>query len=85
MSIRLFFDLCSSTKLHLVQRRHTSHRGYLGFNGICYDIGNYGHWWSSTERSAYIAWCRFLIYSSGNSYRGYDDVQKGLSVRCVKD
>ncbi|MFN5182672.1 MAG: fibrobacter succinogenes major paralogous domain-containing protein [Bacteroidota bacterium] len=48
-------------------------------------IGKYGYWWSSTENDTGSAWYRYLDYDNGNVRRNYFDLQKGLSVRCLRD
>ena len=54
-------------------------------NGSFYDVGYSGFWWSSTEYDAGSAWSRGLDYTLGEVLRGYEDKQKGLAVRCLKD
>ncbi len=59
--------------------------GYRINNGLFYDIGNYGYWWSSTQGSSNYAWYRELNYSNADVYRYFSDKQIALSVRCVRD
>ena|GEM_PF-2443118 len=59
--------------------------GYGITDGSFYDVGNYGGWWSATERDADYVW-----YLDVFNFRGYmrrDLRNKGilLSVRCLKD
>jgi uncharacterized protein (TIGR02145 family) len=50
-----------------------------------YRIGNYGHWWSATEGSTNLIWCRYVFYGYSNVARGNGYKDYGFSVRCVKD
>jgi uncharacterized protein (TIGR02145 family) len=53
--------------------------GCRSYNGLFYDIGYRGNWWSATE-----AWGRVLIYDYG-IYRYGEAKSSGLSVRLVRD
>ena len=55
------------------------------YNGLFYDIGSFGYWWSSSEFVTWGAWSRYMGNdgSSGNSYDRYE--QDGFSVRCIKN
>jgi uncharacterized protein (TIGR02145 family) len=55
------------------------------YNGIFYDIGSHGHWWSATEHETERAWLWFI--SSYSSKIGRYDFYKefGFSTRCIKD
>ena len=59
--------------------------GGRGRNGWFFDIGTYGHWWSSTKSNKTFAWERFLT----NDYSAFNriDYDKGFgySLRCIKD
>ena len=59
--------------------------GYRDSDGTFDSIGYYGYWWSATESSTNIAWCRGLDYD--NSYVGrYNNIKScGFSVRCLRD
>ncbi len=58
-------------------------RAYLG--GY-YNVGNYAHFWSSTENSSNYAWNRLLSYSKSEVNRSnYFNKEIGFSVRCVRD
>jgi len=59
--------------------------GYRNHYGICYDIGNYGYWWSSTELSATSAYYRHMSYGNSYVYRNYLAKDYGFSVRCLRD
>lgn len=54
-------------------------------DGTFGNIGDYCHWWSSTEGGAGRAWARTILYDGSNVYR--DDVYEtsGFSVRCIRD
>lgn len=59
-----------------------------GFNsemGNSVAIGSLVYWWSSTESSTTLAWCRNLDYTSGVAYRPEYLKNYGFSVRCLKD
>ena len=49
------------------------------------DLGKFGYWWSSTERSQASAWIRGLAYNDQSAYREGLDKRQGLSVRCLRD
>jgi uncharacterized protein (TIGR02145 family) len=54
--------------------------------GGSYDnVGSYGSWWSSTERSTDYAWCRALSAIKDDAYISEDNKRSGLSVRCLRD
>ncbi|MDA9755830.1 fibrobacter succinogenes major paralogous domain-containing protein [Flavobacteriales bacterium] len=57
--------------------------GYRFFNGVFYDAGNYGIWWSSSP-SGSSAWSRYVNYT-GDFFRNNDVQRNGYSVRCVRD
>ena len=60
--------------------------GYRYYSGGTFSsIGNYGHWWSSTEYDEGIAWDVRLQY--GGSDISMDGFHKktGLSCRCIRD
>jgi hypothetical protein len=59
--------------------------GFRYDSGTFYNIGNYGYWWSSTEGGTYYAWYRILGYGYGYVNGYYDDKERGLSVRCLRD
>ncbi len=48
-------------------------------------IGQYGHWWISTENSSNNAWLHRLDYNNASEYSFYEGKELGLSVRCVRD
>ena len=49
------------------------------------DIGNYGHWWSSSQDGPNFAWKRSLLYLNGRVNRGGSRKESGFSVRCLRD
>ncbi len=59
------------------------HRGYG--DGTFGYIGEYGHWWSSTEINDYSAYRRNLYYDSEGLYRDGSGKGSGISVRLVRD
>ena len=70
----------------------TNESGFTGYpggghgnNGPIDLIGNYGHWWSSTEEGTSNVWCRGL--GSNGSYVSRISLgkQSGFSVRCLRD
>ena len=48
-------------------------------------IGNYGHFWSSTEDGSPSAWGRGLASNYITIARSSDDKSYGFSVRCIRD
>jgi uncharacterized protein (TIGR02145 family) len=55
------------------------------FDGTFWGIGQFGNWWSSTEKSTGIAWLRNLHSSDGGLYRDNWPEGSGFSVRCIKN
>ena len=58
--------------------------GYRFTDGISYDVGLTGNWWSSTEDNPF-AFYRFLFYPHGHIFKYISFKQGGLSVRCLRD
>jgi uncharacterized protein (TIGR02145 family) len=54
-------------------------------NGIFFDLGIYGYFWTSTEHSTLTAWCLRLFYANDLIYPVPAGKNPGLSVRCLKD
>ena len=54
-------------------------------NGLFYEAGTYGYWWSATEYSSTHAYGRFLGYGSAEVGRNNYVKSDGFSVRCIKD
>lgn len=59
--------------------------GLRNIFGSCYNIGNDGYWWSSTENSSTLAWSRSQGSYFGDSHRNDLSKADGLSVRCLRD
>lgn len=59
--------------------------GTRSFDGIFDGIGNYGHWWSATEKNQTYAWYRALYNNSASLYREGYSKKSGFSVRIFKD
>ena len=59
--------------------------GFRNYIGSFNDVGLSGYWWSSTQNSPTIAWCRALGYNDGSVSRGNGVKQDGFSVRCLRD
>jgi uncharacterized protein (TIGR02145 family) len=59
--------------------------GSRSFDGIFYDTGIMGYWWSTTEQAASYAWMRHLYYNSPAISDCYFAKRCGFSVRCIKD
>jgi len=59
--------------------------GSRGTNGVFYNIGFYGFWWSSTEYYTSGAWYRYLHYGDGDVVRFNHAKTNGFSVRCLRD
>jgi uncharacterized protein (TIGR02145 family) len=59
--------------------------GYRVSSGLFYNVGEYGGWWSSSEGSTLIAYCRYLHYIDSFLLRSYNGKECGFSVRCLKD
>jgi uncharacterized protein (TIGR02145 family) len=59
--------------------------GHREINGLCYNIGSYGYWWSSTQSSITFAHARTLTYFLSNITNYDNKMTYGFSVRCVKD
>src|SRR5258707_6412574 len=65
----------------------TNESGFTGLpggirGGTFSDVGNFGLWWSSTERITDKGWYRLLWHGSGSVGRDSND-DVGLSVRCI--
>jgi uncharacterized protein (TIGR02145 family) len=58
--------------------------GSRASNGIFFNIGRYGNWWSSSEISV-AAFSRGLSYDNADSGRSSNYNSNGFSVRCLKD
>jgi len=49
------------------------------------DVGDYGHWWSTSEMSSDYAYRRSINYLEGWTYWSYGDKSSLFSVRCLQD
>jgi uncharacterized protein (TIGR02145 family) len=70
----------------------TNESGFSGLpGGGRYDSGDFvnvgdgGHWWSSSEFDVNFAWYRSLLYILGIEGRSSGSKQYGFSVRCLRD
>lgn len=59
--------------------------GWRDTGGGFYGIGDYGHWWSSTETYEINAYLRIMIFSNFNVTRTWNSKGEGKSVRCLKN
>jgi uncharacterized protein (TIGR02145 family) len=60
--------------------------GYRYIDGLFYDKGLNGTWWTSSETTRTSAWARLVSHSGNSIYRiHYYDKKHGFSVRCIKD
>lgn len=59
--------------------------GYRFDNGTFLGIGDYGHWWSSSEYGTTTAWYRTLNFWNGGVDRSWNYAVYGFSVRCLRD
>ena len=59
--------------------------GYHNFDGLFSSIGDYGHWWGSTDDTSIYAWDLSLNSDAADAGRNYANKLYGFSVRCVKD
>ncbi len=59
--------------------------GGRDFNGIFFNIVDFGYWWSSASNALDFAWGHYLSYDNGDVYRNNGYMENGVSVRCLKD
>lgn len=59
--------------------------GLRYFTGHFNGIGQFGHWWSSSEHYANDAWNRFLGLKDIRFNAYFSNKKSGFSVRCVAD
>jgi uncharacterized protein (TIGR02145 family) len=55
----------------------------LGYIDVSYNIGNYAHFWSSSEDDYYLAERRNFLSDLANADRGNDNKPNGFSLRCI--
>lgn len=60
--------------------------GHRSYNGVFYNIGDIGYWWSSSENDANLAYYRNMNYNNSIVTRG-NSLSKlvGFSIRCIKN
>jgi len=60
--------------------------GGYGYSGGDFgNVGNYGYWWSSSERSSNYAYYRYMNYNFEDVYYYDNDKYLLFSVRCLQD
>jgi uncharacterized protein (TIGR02145 family) len=61
--------------------------GARGSTGACFDAGEYGYWWSTTENADNTDEAYYRVLSSfwSDFYESTSDKNAGFAVRCVKD
>lgn len=59
--------------------------GNRGNDGTFGSVGNFGHWWSSTESNTGFAWGRSMFYRYSSMDRHSSSKVGGSSVRCLRD
>jgi uncharacterized protein (TIGR02145 family) len=59
--------------------------GHRLSNGNFYNLGDYAHFWSSTEAISSSAWYRRIYYDIDEVYQFYSIKLTGSSVRCLRD
>jgi uncharacterized protein (TIGR02145 family) len=87
-----------NTALHPRWDLHVTHHGFdaFGFSafpggfrytgGAFHSLGDFGHWWSSTDHHYFLMpWYRYINRSDGRVHPGMLSKASGFSVRCVRD
>jgi uncharacterized protein (TIGR02145 family) len=61
--------------------------GFRRFEGVFYDIGSVGYWWTSSNfnDNVNLKWNKALGYQSSGVVRNANDITDGFSIRCLKD
>ena len=59
--------------------------GYRTISGTFADVQSHANFWSSTEYSAYSAYCRYLYHYGTDLDPYYYSKNDARSIRCVKD
>jgi uncharacterized protein (TIGR02145 family) len=54
-------------------------------DGLFYNAGNYGYWWSASEYDAGNAYYRYMSYNYDSAYLNNYDKTGLFSVRCLQD
>ena len=59
--------------------------GFRYHDGVFFDLGFGGYWWSSKQYSTGDAFFRFLYYMDSTAFRFNNRKKNGFSVRCLQD
>jgi len=59
--------------------------GYRYLDGIFFNNGSYGDWWSTTAFNTNTSWGRNMRYSNVSVLNDYGNNNSGFAVRCVND
>ena len=58
--------------------------GYYWGDGIFYEKGINGYWWTSTKATDTHIWSRTINYKNARIYRSYFSGNNGFYVKCIK-
>ena len=86
---------CNTTE-HPRWNENSSHHGFDAFSfsslpggmyhgGSFYYLGEFGHWWSSTQYSSTNAWRRYMFYDNGSVTHSNYIKTGGFSTRCIRN
>ena len=59
--------------------------GFRYYDGNFISVGEFGSWWSASEKDGTYAWGRLLGHDYSGLYRDNSNESGGFSVRCVRD
>ena len=59
--------------------------GYRNSLKRCYNLGNFGNWWSASEKDDKTAWNFTLLYNSSASSDSETSSEIAFSVRCLRN
>jgi uncharacterized protein (TIGR02145 family) len=59
--------------------------GFRYHDGVFFDLGFGGYWWSSEQYNSSDAFFRFLYYKDSTVFRFNNRKRNGFSVRCLQD
>jgi uncharacterized protein (TIGR02145 family) len=59
--------------------------GFRYHDGVFFDLGFSGYWWSSKQYNDSDAFFRFIYYQDSTVFRFNNRKRNGFSVRCLKD
>ncbi|MBG0860023.1 MAG: fibrobacter succinogenes major paralogous domain-containing protein [Bacteroidales bacterium] len=59
--------------------------GFRYHDGVFFDLGFGGYWWSTEQHSTSDAFFRFIYYKDSAVFRFNNRKRNGFSVRCVRD